>query len=870
MGIAYDVNVEFLPLYSDMTELFTLSSMGTYPGPAMSVILSEAWGGININHDPANPDFDVIIRGETYINDYYLLYGSYRAQFSNLYGVGSDGVCYDGFVLIMPAYYLKTRGSTAGEDAGYPYAVLENRAFVIPMRLPYQLAPAAADAASVNNDTNPGVYSVQPALGLKSYGAQQSPLCGTCTVAVDSGTSPYVQFAAVGTQLTYTGNGTPTGCSYTGWGSTITCEPPTYEQNPDLNDGYDPSNYSLGPMFWQETFGWDVLGNYGNSGSGVPPLTQWLPRVYYNNENYCSTWVDPATVAGGDMTNAALYDGASANGYIIEKIYDLAWVDETVVGFGDGGRSDGTGMLVGQAARLDGAGGIQYRCAFYAQWMCFGAAAGNTGTGGTPAMTYAFYPATGGGAGGIPNRISANIKTAIDDDIMKIALTAPSTYNLEGTFANSIGVGVQKGQVPSKLSASLVGINNIPITTGGVTAYTNGIYALNVDNNIYGNGFENATTLKSYALTPIGLKQGQFEAETGLPLPNEDSYWRGCIFQNKTFPLEDEELSKNTAVFKNQAAIIELGEPVQYLLDGDLYEEIIGDPTIPIEQARENALCGLGFNTIGNIYKPGLNNRRPDPSNPGSSGLGYGLLAAQPTAVGSEPYVLMYDGFGGFAAFITVLTNPITVDIYGSGTQQGDDMNDFITPINSTSRKVCWASWDNDRDQWIFMFGDSVNGFGVLSVNSAFSETSPDQLAFQDQTDNFKKSLPVDYTNISMPEAGVHTARQMTPVLDGLTVLGRTDGAFNVMADGTINGGRVALTAYTLTGPGGDYKSFPIFTIFGTTGRKARVWVDYLLFDGADSLIAVELQKLGLRVTVENVEWYKAKILRKSELGLTF
>ena len=120
-----------------------------------------------------------------------------------------------------------------------------------------------------------------------------------------------------------------------------------------------------------------------------------------------------------------------------------------------------------------------------------------------------------------------------------------------------------------------------------------------------------------------------------------------------------------------------------------------------------------------------------------------------------------------------------------------------------------------------------------------------------------------------MPEAGVHTARQMTPVLDGLTVLGRTDGAFNVMADGTINGGRVALTAYTLTGFAGDYKSFPIFTIFGTTGRKARVWVDYLLFDGADSLIAVELQKLGLRVTVENVEWYKAKILRKSELGLT-
>ena len=66
-----------------------------------------------------------------------------------------------------------------------------------------------------------------------------------------------------------------------------------------------------------------------------------------------------------------------------------------------------------------------------------------------------------------------------------------------------------------------------------------------------------------------------------------------------------------------------------------------------------------------------------------------------------------------------------------------------------------------------------------------------------------------------------------------------------------------------------DVKGFQTFTINGTTGRTARVWTDYLLFDGVDSLVAVELQNLGLRVTVENVEWYKAKILRKGELGLT-
>lgn len=49
--------------------------------------------------------------------------------------------------------------------------------------------------------------------------------------------------------------------------------------------------------------------------------------------------------------------------------------------------------------------------------------------------------------------------------------------------------------------------------------------------------------------------------------------------------------------------------------------------------------------------------------------------------------------------------------------------------------------------------------------------------------------------------------------------------------------------------------------VAGTTGRTARVWIDYVLYDGSEGLIAVKLANLGLRVNPENVEWFKARIL---------
>ena len=45
--------------------------------------------------------------------------------------------------------------------------------------------------------------------------------------------------------------------------------------------------------------------------------------------------------------------------------------------------------------------------------------------------------------------------------------------------------------------------------------------------------------------------------------------------------------------------------------------------------------------------------------------------------------------------------------------------------------------------------------------------------------------------------------------------------------------------------------------------------MNYVLYDELDSIIAVECQNLGLRVTPENVEWYKRKILKQDSAEMT-
>ena len=65
-----------------------------------------------------------------------------------------------------------------------------------------------------------------------------------------------------------------------------------------------------------------------------------------------------------------------------------------------------------------------------------------------------------------------------------------------------------------------------------------------------------------------------------------------------------------------------------------------------------------------------------------------------------------------------------------------------------------------------------------------------------------------------------------------------------------------------------DFTKMFGFRIAGTTGRTARVWVDYINFDGADALIASKLRERGIKVSIESVEWFKRQIIQSGDLNI--
>jgi hypothetical protein len=102
----------------------------------------------------------------------------------------------------------------------------------------------------------------------------------------------------------------------------------------------------------------------------------------------------------------------------------------------------------------------------------------------------------------------------------------------------------------------------------------------------------------------------------------------------------------------------------------------------------------------------------------------------------------------------------------------------------------------------------------------------------------------------------------MSPYLDGLVIFGNS--SWDISTEGP-----PSLSVFKPDNATANDKVFQVYELQGTTGRTAAVWIDYTLFDGIDSLVATIVQELGLRVTVENVEWYKRKILNNDVLNMT-
>ena len=256
-GLAYDLTTKLCAGFMDWNVLFTNAPNQLAEGNFMV----ERWLGINLFElTTGNSCFDVRIRGSAYINDNYLIYGSYRAEFRDLYGVGNNGIAWDGFVMVIPAWNIHARFA-AGVPADAQWQE-GNGYYIYPCRMPYTLAPAAADSVTVNDDSTPGVYSV-------------AGLMGSSVTNVD--TEPAASFYYVGHQRTYTANGTLTGQDYVGAGGIV------------LAVMYVPAPQDIGPITYlifscQEQFGWGLT--QAIAGTGMTGVGEWIPKYAYAIEDF--------------------------------------------------------------------------------------------------------------------------------------------------------------------------------------------------------------------------------------------------------------------------------------------------------------------------------------------------------------------------------------------------------------------------------------------------------------------------------------------------------------------------------------------------------------------------------------------------------
>lgn len=206
--------------------------------------------------------------------------------------------------------------------------------------------------------------------------------------------------------------------------------------------------------------------------------------------------------------------------------------------------------------------------------------------------------------------------------------------------------------------------------------------------------------------------------------------------------------------------------------------------------------------------------------------LGAGIgVSGEPGAVTVEPIEVLQNA----GCFLEI------------GTQLDDVIPDAIT--DDSKRFFLSGDYDSDRDQWLL----SVSNIGANSEDGKYYviAATTDYSEYLDQTDNF----PVDSGNALLLALNQKTFR-----LDGAAFSGTFTGPLNSVAtdDNPVHG--VAPNTGTLYG----------YKISGTTGRDVKVFLNYMLYDGLDSLIAVEVANLGLRVTPENVLWYKTNILNQN------
>ena len=825
MGLAYDLNTQSFPNWF-ISEWDLVLRQGDF-----NLFRSLETGGrgddisIPSAYDANYSEFDVVIRNTTYVRDFYVVCGSYRAFFQELNG-GAGAWAWDGFVTLIRAHNVSQRGQ---EEAFYyenfdpsqlskptnfwlqppivdfgwvvsqPFDSYENAFFTYLCRMPYEVEP---DLTGLGSDKTPGVYAVD---------------------VVSDGDSGRIKIMAAGHQRIASSEGMLSSQNYSAWISQIdfVADPTIVVRNFGSSDPGGKSTERPFTVAYSNT-GFQVSwkADQANHVGRYLPNSKQYPSTVYALEDLAHSinTTTPITAIPNFVNLTTL-----SNGFYLSRIHDVVVINggPFPLSFAS---SDSTGITIcitGEAIADDGAGGVDFTTPSLGFWQPNNA--------GTPTYNQ-LYTALGSENFGLDSSVS---------------------YDLDGSYGTIIMPTFSESPDPV-LTNLAVGLDRV---TYGATTST-AIYATNFE--IALGAFPHPAPNKpdpDQVICPFAIKGGGFETATGFSMPDK---WYGKAVQQATYSRTDEATAKNASVYPE---ITNPDDGIQTLTaypDQNLKLLLETDPTLGV--LEPDPLNFLASVYPENRYAYGIGNTPyVGPGLPAN--VAYGFLGY---TAGVGPVIFMYD-FGTLLIQATN-TSPVRFEMSDGITPVSWDVISVGSSINAaiqtagtaTARRPVSARWDADRDQWIFTFADDVSG-SLVSCNSAFNRQPANQVAYLDQTDQFT-GLDSDQ------RSSLYISRNMTPFLDGLVLFG---GSLDTTSLGQATLNSILIPPNNPSGGPSQVRGFQSFIINGTTGRSADVWVDYLLFDGVDSLIAVELQNIGLRVTVENVEWYKAKIIRQGKLGIT-
>ncbi len=917
MGLAYDLDVEtwdnfgtYLP--DAMIHLAGRSPLELMLRETADVFYGQDWlyrfcgtDALGTNECQAIfPTGEYIIRDASFINGYYVFVGSYKAYFRDLYGAGDDGYAWDGFIMTIrgfsydntftaPFIFNKSTGTFMGFN---PHMGATGGGWgFMPMRMPIDIMPGVfpTDVTAVADDSSVGLQ------GVDIWKNSVSIVIGQGLVE-DSGN---IKIVAVGFQRVGdpVGQGmTFTDIDYVGfmWNSqllslfdpfTLPSQKIDFAAQPYYGGFPSPDNYPENPAIAvsgsfisyqvarQSTYqtSWRATTNYTcpMHPAADPDLNTRLRDLdvacaisapntggiaHYRVDIWADGYLPDGTSLVGQPAipvnaNALSWD------WIPRRFMDVCCYSEQVATASGGWGWDSPFVVVGDMScggdplaptpTLDSTVPMTIGCVLPSNWAQL-----NMTRLGPLDKARLYNPYMMAHVGGLSDRGDA----AGGQSEWLFEGTFTETNSLEGAYGAFVQVPYERmttqmegGENPSELPPRCyVAVNGITDSGGGTGA---GVFTFD----------EPSQYPYCTHISIIAPNQDPTLESQGITTPVK---WYAKAMQSRTFTKEEEEATTNFNHF-----------------DPNLMEEFIYN-------SNNNEKVGV----FGNYQRYGLDNDpegvlSSEKQQGSNSRQGFGLLGWNATL---GPVCYMFDsGRGWWKSPVFGIGNPnynATSEYSNVTLNAGATFNSkILLNPNLTTRKAVSAQWDNDRDQWLFWFSNPTDGLSGVSVTSTFTPSVLGADAYLDQTDSFSIKAPTETEDY---QTAGWLPFLMTNNMDGIVFFGGDDETNSgggdiweytgVGADNKYWIPAIIQSTGTQTPPndwGGcsaigtiDYKPSTLqwFNISGSTGRTAKVWVDYILLDGADAVIATKLRERGMKVTIEAVEWFKRKIINKGDLNI--